>query len=970
MDEDLDSIFALSLVPINEATSLATKRILEIMDDPQSIFSLIQHLKSNKDKTIRQQIAITISKMAERHAKYYIHSDSFVKIKEILLNTILFEKDQIIKGKLLNSIVSLFKETQANWDELFNFIQKRLKNNTDLDLLLFFDIFRRLLPLVTPESISQLFGDFVSNNLKNPKAIAGNTLIEMMVLVIELKKYIKVSPEALNDIYIIAKEQIFNISQENYNDKLGALCDAFLDFISAYIEFTDFDDVFELITKILDEESISVDNKILILPILEPIINYSDNNEKISFQQLILIILKFITIISSEYDLNDINNYFPEELVATISKKCPQLEFYQYIVEALKSGDVSDIAVLFLLMYALQDIQLAIQRNILDVFQFIQKNVNNESLDNVKISLMLLKEIFDCRFQELEKISVGCNEMFLKLLETQDNDTLMLTLKAFTSYFSAVPINPTDFSSLYTGLIKLLHENELPSAYLGFDCIKELINSAQDCVTLHLPDIYYNLKEFAANDNAYNCIRSSSIESLGLLLGAGKSVDEPILDDYFALIFGILDSNPNKISPFFTECLESLAKTCKIKVLEIGTIIDRIIYAMQQNDSDYIASSLKFLKSYFKYCKIEDVSGHYDILKNILLEYFQSDSDYDVLSLNIKAIFRFTVLFGKIDEDFLTTIMSFADNIELLSLFLYFFREIFESEIEVSNEVIGLYLQCTLNVISPSFEDEEIKNDGFNSFSRFAIKHPDKFLYADFYNICIEYFQNNENSEWILECTGIYSILFQPNLGESFIKDISDIFFGTLKYCDFIVMPHNLIGIEKYINAGFVPDQEKITQLIESANLVYSSEYCGEKNYYLTIYGFNLVMFSAFSHLEFDISIVSEFLPKMFEKSNDLNFQSESDNLFQNVVKVCYKYSDIVKDFGQQVIDFFMKPLTCSIQIFKKLNLSSETLHSISSYLGDCINSDSNCAVYINNLLEDPVICERFVERSGISLTK
>ena len=113
-----------------------------------------------------------------------------------------------------------------------------------------------------------------------------------------------------------------------------------------------------------------------------------------------------------------------------------------------------------------------------------------------------------------------------------------------------------------------------------------------------------------------------------------------------------------------------------------------------------------------------------------------------------------------------------------------------------------------------------------------------------------------------------------------------------------------------------------------------------------------------------DWSIVSHFIPKMLEFSDRLLFKANVNPMFTMAVSTCYKYKEILGGLSSDIVSFFIHLFMIPDKKWKYLEISSNTLSEIITYIGEIKKINKDCKEFILSLMTDALMIERVNSRT------
>ena len=758
----MERIINLYYKVLSPSSSEVTEELLSLYSDATNATILFQILKIRKDvdPSIRSLAALGIKQIMQNNIDEFTqayHSE--------LLQSILFEKDQVIINILLDILQFIIKERRIEgFPDIILFTQSLLNSSMDHEFYLFLIFFNHLAPVLQVDEIIAFYellqaklesliqvkykkikneeSDQIdnSNNEKYKEItvinINENNRIELLNLYSTLINLIDIDNEKIENCFGF----VFTCFKNDLLNDKSKLLKSLLDSMSHFIEndkkcIIDLSEVIKELLELIQNEEIHAQNRYMILELINAIIKKNPDFVQECGQDLITLALILNSQSLNENECFD-NQETPlcDNLLQTICKHSSQFDFFHTFIDATQNEYVKSSAGYLSLSSLLEYIPQAINANFGDIMSFILTNTSNQT-DETTISaenhllkesaLHLLSSLVEDHFNEMKDYSQDILNTLLTFIQC-DHDTLIReSLNTMITFLSSIDISTTFVEEMVSALLNFAENMDKDYSYLVIECIGSLCTAAEDSIVPFSQQIYeFLIARIQDSDISVNSIiKSKSIESLGCLIEFSRQLAEENKDYLLGIINEFIHLEEYKL---FSPCTKFLSKLAKSITFDIAPFLDIIEHSLKDQiykslDFDLHSDALYLFYSFAKNME-EQIPSLIEVFQPLIESFLDINRDIKINSIKYasKTLIIFAKLQGYVPDSFTNKLIEiiqafmvsnnekYSDSAEIA---FDSFRNIFEKKIQMNDEILHSFIEFLLNLIHPETVQSTIETN-------------------------------------------------------------------------------------------------------------------------------------------------------------------------------------------------------------------------------------------------------------------
>ena len=868
-----------------------SKVIIQIYQNPDSLFQILNILLNHEDPTIRHYASVGLKQSLNCNISNISNDPAFDQIKEMILNSLMKEPAMIIRDSIIHAI-SVIIDKKVNWPQFEQFITNLFQTNQPINVETALKLLYIYVPYFSVEHfnsscqvIAQQITTAISSN-SFPIIIAGFDLFAQIIPFFDkplVSPFTEILSQAINTFHqlIIQMDQSLfkmqNIIEHiiegnngalNLSEMLGVLLQMVLDpNISPQYYFNIFSPVQTIIMS---------DNAVTFL---KPIVGEL-------MKAIVFVIAKSM---DDECFSDDNSGYLVSGSIETLSQYMNSDKLYNITIPLLSENSPNEVyaSVIVFDRFIENAPAMAISNSsflMKSLLKYLSPELHH-SIREASLSAIskLIEVVENGLIDFFDEIIQGC----IAAIHSQHEALIIASLKTLTMTLDSIDFPPRYLEILMPTLIPLTQSTVEISTYsigpissLIIKCEKEFIPYIDSV----LPFIIQGTQ---VNEKSNPILKGEAIETLAKLISVAPEQTAPIIQQSLQLFSETMNTDDSSI---ISSLLAAFSILVSSKIPNIENFIPGFLqFSISQLDCEQqknvifsegfdpdenieqntdIASSIQHALSVIENTAI----SHPEILHSFapnLLPKIVNFASFPSELINQKALSALATLMVayKLDpNEALQKLGDTFDEYEIITVaaMFDFCRVIIVNHLPLNQENVNQIFNRSLQAINHKLpcvecgyyddkgkykdddefdEDVDFDNDDgnanvkidlvkavFQCLSAIATNYPAIFKVTKFVDSCRRAIKQ-ENILEIIFSTEVFGRLIESKTAEFrslTLKATLDIILTSLNYCDGTVEPHPLIAIRRILLSNTGMLSQLIPQITEKVNSILQIENHGQ----------------------------------------------------------------------------------------------------------------------------------------------
>lgn len=1001
-----------------EVIDQASNRIIEIYNNPEALFILINLYSQTPEYNIKLLIALGMKLILSDEVKWlqYHELEQSEKIKSSLLEILHNEKDLQLFRNVIAAVSPILKTEYNLWPEYLELIQmfSTSENNYIFSILMAISMIRKISDNQFLPNIWEFFSNLVLQGLTSDN---GDIIIESASLVTSMFRFhatISTNlPELFSKLFLVFQHQM-----EIDSLICGQLIDDFEKISECFEQVSDDDEMAEgqdfnfintteiaqQFLQLIMNPTLNIDSRCLLL---KPLISFLFNDPISDKAGILNTLYDVIFVISSssfvegdcvESQWNMIN--CQENLQITMAQCEPEI-IRQLILAKGSGGNTKGEIV----TYALSLNALAIEfpeillHDISSCLKFGFACIETNDHTVQEAGFDLLSSLFTRKNDAFFGIQQQFFTDVFQVFSINHSPLISKALECIFHYIESTTLLREFINNLFGVLLQALKVFNTPDIqYRVIDCFSSLVESLADEVAPYAPNIIPVVFHAATQMNKpEECnLKASAIECIGMLIqyynllpdipqiiqtliACIQSGDEMLISAGFNALSKVVIAQKPELLPALPIALES---ALKIISSEPEFIDD------EENDDkndvlyDVWNFTMKFISTVSK--KIPDsirpvANKFIQALNKVIDDGINEEIENLAISTSASLIklcppddiINFLRFVLKILDD-ATTYGSASICFHIIGKFI---RKQQEYQLPIPEDIIQVSCNYGLKAITRNLVFQNDSNDSevniefttqlYYFFEDIARSVPALFPLNDFWKFASKIFNKGnpfEQAEIISVLRVIYESIY-ANITNIQKKLIIREFVQKLSICDCYNPPYPIAAVRTVVELEPNQLEKYIPQIMGTIDKILETEYEDQLAYNLTMDYVVSLLFSLFRVIFKENFDIQKYMPLMLGIMPSTTESLEAANTYMNLVFLCGEYPNLMSHFAPETVRILSQTFALKEKEWGTINLPTDIAQSMAILLQNLLNSMQQGNEILAVSVPDEMAMQRFQQR-------
>ncbi|OHT13319.1 hypothetical protein TRFO_16517 [Tritrichomonas foetus] len=966
MVEHFRELFRHSLVPNDQIVQESTKQLVELYQNPESIFPLISLLNPTEEIGMRRAASIGIKFTLINCWEVIRQSDHLEGLKENMLKILSTEQDFQLRHLILDAMSQMFRTECDNWPQLIQFVEALSNASDEPSVELFLSVFTSIISYLPINTVGSLFESLCGKSRlaiasqSMPVILAGSHLLTVMLTLISTEQEIILAlfMDMLNAFYILLQNQS-PIAGEVLSDACEIIrkTDKFCD---------DPTSLLPQIFTICADNSIPCENRCIVTDLLCVLIEQYRFDFEPASSQIISLSLQLASSVVIDGCFEEQHDVmFSVRPIETLSRVTNPTDFFLNFWDnvAIDTPEKVTAAATAVSSY-IENIPEIISIHFSDVFEFAIECIGNPQHCVKEAGFSIIYQLVSRHYTMLSDLYERLMSIVLPIFQCDHEPLICAALTFVVELLYLVEIEDQFLEPLLGAIVSLVPKLSVQNRHLAINGLAAIILSSNESISFFVNDLIPILQQAAShNPTELPLVTAAGVEALSYLIKYAPNETTPVHQFTFERIHQCLQFEDTSL---FSSCMISLKHLATSPIFIInGELLFNSMIKVLQIEPDVLGNetavysaiieakqtALALISTLVKY-KPDVIAPFIGGLVHFVVNHFEID-DMSIQSASLKASLAISQAIGNSNPQVLNALInklifhlktnfesrhseavaiSFNGFAKLVNLHLQIDPNMLKGVIETAFYALKMNLNCQQ-------EDEsltiELSDEVFGFFAVLAQVAPEAFPFEHFFNYTqklVQQWQQNKIEDKIailIECIGVlveYYAVASSNIQSLFAITLRQWFFETLKTCTMEYPPHPISAVRCYIETTNKIKPDELQAIIGITSSIFVTEFSGQTYYWNTVANAISVLLSILrigGPTSFDISQV---MPKILSLLPKSLCESESDNIIMSLIWCCNQIPNFMEQFGQEVLRILTQLLSLKNKAFSKLKLSADTI--------------------------------------------